>query len=302
MFRPSFTASHNPAAAALALGLGVLLVATSAGAATFATPAHDRWMYPFNGTPGTRPTASLFGTNDPTFDDRDAQLVMRFDTGAQIAAGQGAANYQITSARLTVRVTGGTFQYDPSQDAVGTYFCDTCVDGDAGRPLELFGVGYRNGFDTLSFLETSAFSNPGPPSAGVRNAFASDYAGGVARDVSNNVDGAFDPAPFAVGTIVGLAPGDVVPAGSDVIFDLVLTPDVLSYLQGRLDLGAVDFALTSISPASQGGPATYPQISTREGVFAPRLELDVAVVPEPASALLAAAGLTGLALAVRRQR
>lgn len=304
MFRPFFAASRPAAAlaASLVLGLGTLVAASTAGAVTFTSPSNDRWMYPFNGTPGTRPSTSLFGANDPQFDDRDGQMIVRFDTGSQIAAGQGAGNYQITSARLTLQVTGGTFQYDPTYDDVSTYFCPTCVDGDAGRPIELYGVGYRNGFDTLSFLETSAYAFGSPLVPGTRNAYASDNAGGVSRDVSNNVDGGFNPTPFAVGTIVGLSPGDVVPAGASVIFDLALTPDVLAYLQGRLDLGALDLALTSISPAAQGGAPTYPQLSTKEGVFAPRLELDVTVVPEPGSALLAAAGLAGLALAVRRQR
>lgn len=289
--------------ACLALGTATLLAAPSARAVTFTAPAHDRWMYPFNGTPGTRPTAPLFGANDPSFDDRDAQMIVRFDTASQIAAGQGVANYQITSARLILRVTGGTSQYDPSYDDVGTYFCPTCTDGDAGRPIELYGVGYRSGFTTLSFLETSPFSAGGPPSPGVRNAFASDYAGGVSRDVSNNVDGGFDPTPFAIGTIVGLNPGDTVPVGSDVIFDLALTtPDVLAYLQNRLDLGALDLAVTSLASSSFGGPATYPILSTKEGGFSPRLELDLVVIPEPANVLLAAAGLAGLAVASRRPR
>jgi len=303
MFRPFSVVSHNAAAlaASLVLGLGTL-AAETAGAVTFTSPSNDRWMYAFNGTPGTRPSASLFGADDPQFDDRDGQMVVRFDTGSEIAAGLGAASYQITSARLTLRVTGGAFQYDPTYDAASTYFCSTCTDGDAGRPIELYGVGYRNGFNTLSFLETSAYAFGSPLVPGTRNAYATDYAGGVARDVSNNVDGAFDPTPFAVGTIAGLNPGDVVAAGSDVVFNLVLSADVLAYLQNRLDLGALDLAITSISPASQGGPATYPILSTREGTYAPRLELDVTVVPEPASALLAAAGLAGLALAVRRQR
>jgi len=282
-----------------------LLLAGQVSAASFTSPSEDRWMYPFSGSPGLENAASIFGAvGSDGFDDRDGQLVVEFDTASQIAAGQGAANYQITSARLTLYLKPegqqGTWQYDSTYDGVDTY-TGAATDGDAGRPLELFGAGYRNGFDTVSFLETSPFGSG--PTEGTRNAFANDNAGGVTRDVSNNVAGNFEVSPFAIGTIAGLAEGANAPGGAEVIFDLDLTPDVLAYLQNRLDLGAVDLVLATLHASSFGGAATYPRIETKEGTagFAPRLELDVTIVPEPGTALLLVAGLSGLAVAGRRR-
>lgn len=54
----------------------------------------------------------------------------------------------------------------------------------------------------------------------------SDYAGGVARDISNNVRESFDPNPFGVGEIAGPSPGDLAPGGAEVVFTLALTPAV----------------------------------------------------------------------------
>jgi hypothetical protein len=267
---------------------------------SFTPPAEDRWMYPFNGTPGLRDTAPTFGavSSYPTFDNRDGQFLMQFDTGAAIPSGLGASNYVITLATLEITVAGGSFQYDPSYDSYTTY--NGGADGDAGRPVEVFGAGYRGGFDTLSFLENSPFGGPG---AGNRNAYANDYAGGADRDVSNNVSLAFEAAPFGIGT-APLAPGDFVPAGTTMLVDLLLTPDAVSYLQNRLDLGAVDLVVATLHDAVFGGSPTYPIWATREnGSFAaPRLTLDVTVVPEPGTIALAMAGLLGLGVHGRRRR
>ncbi|RIK96520.1 MAG: hypothetical protein DCC71_22335 [Proteobacteria bacterium] len=283
------------------LAIASALAAASADAASF-TASGDRWMYPFNGAAGLETTASIFGApGEPSFDDRDAQYLLDFATTAEIPAGQGASNYQITSARLTITLKPegehGTWDYDPTYDPYTSYGAGT--DSDAGRSIELYGVGYRNGFDTLSFTESSAFSPAGPPTPGVRNAYANDYAGGADRDVSNNVRSGFDASPFAVGAIDGLAAGDAAPGGAEVVFELALSPDVVAYLQSRLDAGEVDLIVSGLFSAAFGGPATYPRFETSEGAAAAVLDLEVQVVPEPGSALLLA---TGLATLVARRR
>lgn len=189
----------------------------------------------------------------------------------------------------------GTWNYDPTYDPYTSYLPGG-VDADTGRPIEVSGVGYRNGFTTASFTETSAFSPPGPPSPGVRNAYPSDEAGGVSRDISNNVRNAFDTESWGIGAIDGLAPGDLVPGGVEVVFEIDLTPEVLAYLQERLDGGEVDLLVSGMFPAVQGGAATFPRFQTREGLASAvgRLDLDVQVVPEPGTALLFASGLAAL--------
>ncbi len=284
--------------------------------ATFSTPDLDRWMYPFNGTPGTRSSGSTFGApGSPGFDERDAQFLIGFDTTGQISSGQGAANYQINSATLTLRHSGGDFTYDPTQDSYTTYQSGG-VDGDAGRPMELFGAGYRNGFDSSSFTESSAFSPPGPPGppmfSGVRNVFALGFdGGGNSVDVSNSLDfgnngaSGFDPVLFGLGTVTGLNPGDTVEAGMDITFQLNLTsPHVRGFLQQQLDEGWVGLVATSFHAASQGGPAVYPSYDTKENLVGQpgSLSLDVNVIPEPSAVGLLFIGVLVMRSVFRRIR
>ena len=247
--------------------------------ASFSEPNLDRWMYPFNGTPGTRTTAPLFGSldGDPSFDQRDAQLLLGFNTASggttSIPTGQGSANYAISAATVTLTVAGGDFKYDPTYDARDTYV--SVADGDLGRPIELYGAAFRNGYSTLSFgsnddvppgyEETSPFSPPGPPSAGARHVFAADIdSGGSLRDVSNNVLDGFDPLPFSVGQ-TSLSAGSTVPLGTTYTFALNLAnADVRAYLQEALDSGVLGLVATSLSAASFGGPPTYPIFYTRD--------------------------------------
>jgi len=254
-------------------------------------------MYPFAGSGGTTNRAPTFGADAlPTFDQKDGQFLVEFDTSGTYAAGAGATHYVINSARLEVSVVDGAFVYDGTYDAYTTYFGGPDPDLDAGRPAEVYGIGYRNGNSTTGTnLETVGFAPPGPPSANVRNAYASDFLGGADRDVSNNVDGGFDPNPFAVGT-TAWNPGDPVPAGTTYGFDFVLGADVVAYLQDRLNQGRVDLAVVSMHASTFGGPATYPGWATRENVSVPtpKLTLDVTVIPEPGTALLASLGLVGL--------
>lgn len=299
--------------------IALLLAAAQAAAAPslYSSPDLDRWMYPFNATPGVRPTGSMFGnlSGPPSFDQRDAQVVLGFQTSvsgtAPIPAGLGAANYQISSARLTVTIAGGSFEYDPTYDDVASYLGN---DADPGRPIELFGLGFRNGYSELgfgandelppAFEEATAFSPPGPPASEVRSAYALGFdAAGNGFDASNNVADGIDPFVMAIGQMA-LAPGDVPAVGTTVSFDVDLSaPGVLAYLQQGLDAGQLGFVVSSLAPASFGGPPTYPSIFLRESADGrPTLELDVQIVPEPTSAALVGCGaLAALAMAGRRR-
>jgi hypothetical protein len=72
-----------------------LFVATTASAQTkvtvkYTTPSADRWNYPFNPTPGIRPTSSVFGNEagSSLFDNRDGQMIVVYNTAEDIPRAQ----------------------------------------------------------------------------------------------------------------------------------------------------------------------------------------------------------------------
>lgn len=298
----------------LVVVLAALTFSTTANAdsLTIDAPSIDRWMYPFNGTPGTRANASVFGApgNQPTFDDLDAQFLVAFDTSA-IPTDRGAANYLVTNAALTLTISiGDGFNYDPTSDSYTTHLDpadpEFTADSDAGRPITLSGVSYRNGFTSSTFLENTAFAPAGPPASGVRSAYAADFDGGGLRDISNNVFQRFDPVFFAIGQTSGTVPGARV--AGDTIFTFTIdlaNPGVLGYVQTALNAGKLDLMATGLFDAAFGGAATYPQFYTKENaLYQPgdtSLSLEYTIVPEPSSLLLVLASGLGL-VATRRSR
>jgi hypothetical protein len=275
----------------IAAGCAIGVVATQGVAETimvdYTGPSLDRWMYPFNFTNGTRSSASTFGAlNEPDFDNRDGQFIVGWDTGADITAGMGESAYTILSAVVHVATDQGGFIYDESYDAYQTYLLETdgefVADGDPGRPITLFGVGFRNGFDVVSFLENSPWGPSSSTYRQLRNAYATDFVMGVAEDVSINVDQRFDPAPFAVGA-APVTPGAAVPADTDFTFDInVNDEDVQAYFKQALDSGRIRLVLTSLHPAvEQGG--VFVSWYTKENLFgagfSARLSLTVRVGP-----------------------
>lgn len=110
------------------------------------------------------------------------------------------------------------FQYDPTFDSFRTVLQHSdplyLADADAGKPVEVFGVGYRNGWTAQTFGETSTFGGAPivPPSEGALNCSTAIFdSNGVATDVLCQVRQRFDVTPMATGTIANVAPG---PPGS----------------------------------------------------------------------------------------
>ncbi|MGV3533025.1 MAG: PEP-CTERM sorting domain-containing protein [Chthoniobacteraceae bacterium] len=291
-------------------------------------PEMDKWMYPFasggNGG-GTRSPASTFAAvGETNFDDRDAQFFTGFRTGGTVPAGQGAENYRILSATFTLTIArqelqgepGPGFIYDSTYDSIITYGVGGVPlnDLDPGRPLELYGAGYRNGFSSDTILENTPFAS-GPvqsPAKSIRNIYATDFQlgssiNGSPRDVSNNIAEGFEAVPFAIGQITdddldseGMPFDDAL-----VTFTLNLgNPDVVRYLQSSLDEGFVAFMATSLHVASQAGPSVYPTYYSDDdlsGSAPGHLQMQVQVVPEPSAVTMALCGF-GLFVACWRGR
>jgi hypothetical protein len=297
--------------AAGAVSASAALGGTTTVSLTREVPDLDRWNYPFNATPGVRDATNTFGAlGVPFLDNHDAQTLLGFETGVSspdgvgvIDAGLGEGRYSVASA--TVRITiavGGAFEYDPTFDARETYLDpmdpDFVADPDAGRPIMLFGTGYRNGFGiepgTVPYVETTPFAFADPAQPRVRNAYASDYLAGAPRDVSNHVIDGFEITPFAIGEISAggqeLSPGALVPSEATVTFNLdVSNPDVQQFLRRSLDAGNLQLSLTSLHMAS-GGPGggdgvNYPVYFTKEDSLAillgqaPQLEIVADILP-----------------------
>jgi hypothetical protein len=257
-------------------------------------PAGDKYMYPFIADPtfgGDRDYASTFGAygsiDDPSFnfDDRDAQFFLDFDTSSFATPGQGASNYQVRELVVTVVVqNNNAFYYDPSPDALST-FTGGSSDADPGRPVELYGVGYRSGWSLLSFNEDSLFQTESSSVGQAnwnrkRNAFAIDFdSNGQPRDVSNNVEENFEPQPWAVADSPGymalsgaymeesLAPGSLVAEGRVLRFNLnVSNPRIRQYLQEGLHAGRLHLMISSLMGTFRGS-TDVPKFYTKESTL-----------------------------------
>jgi len=264
---------------------------------TYPAPWADRWNYPFNPTPGTRTTASTFG-NEPgsaLFDNRDGQMIVGYLTGGEIPTGLDPARYEIVSATLVLEfASDNTLAYDPTPDPWRSFLPASDPawepDPDAGEPIEIFGVGFRNGFTRENWVETSPFTVAGQSvlNPDVRNAYPLGWRDGAATDVSNSVRQGWDPIPFAIGTVAGLEPGDLIPVGTRMSFDLLSgAPETSDYLAESLSDGKLLLSVTSLARVVQQG-AAFPAFYCREnplvtGGFAEaaRLSLSVRIVSDP---------------------
>lgn len=258
------------------------------------TPTMDRWVYPFGDFSGDRPVAPTFASFDPRFDTRDGQLLVGWDTAGSLASGAGAANYLLRRVRLTLTVQRDLgFEYDPTYDSYLTYVTNlpgSVPDADPGRPVELYGAAFRNGFTAATFLKTSSYGAVNPISSGsisiaTRNSFAAMHGpDGSLIDIANHVgqmnaawtNAPFEVRPWAVGQTTNAAPGERVPSDSHFTFDVDLNdPLVAGYLQSALNDGRLRLFLSSLSPANQitpggtggGGLGAYPEWATRENLL-----------------------------------
>lgn len=238
-----------------------------------------RWMYPFNASPANRATASVFSGfgSVGSYDTRDAQFLLDWNTSNSIPTGMGARNYLIRRVRVTLTIASGNqYAYTGALRDYRTYFPanDPRHLSPTGTncSVELFGAGFRGGYTALTFPQDGPFESSGAAYYTNRNAYAASFdTNGVLVDVSNNVGdegtneiaAAFEVAPFAVGQTTNVAPGQLMPAGSQLTFDLNLDdPLVYGYVQSGLDNGRLDFVAATLLAASYGGAPNYPNFYT----------------------------------------
>jgi len=169
----------NVRATATAILISAVCGTAAAQSFDFTTPSDDRWSYPFNFNNGTRMNASVFqAANQAGFNDRDAEVVVRWDTSSLITPGQGASSYNIDSIVVTlINDSGATWIVDLTADE--WYTADINEDGsinldgiprgevgdtdgesddaDPGRPIELYGAGFGPTHSAASWTEFSAY-------------------------------------------------------------------------------------------------------------------------------------------------
>jgi hypothetical protein len=261
--------------------LALLALAGIASAQPFSasstTPNLDRWMYPFNSTPGAEVRAPIFAALSVSgFDDRDSEMLIRFDTSTQIPTGQPLSTYRVSRVRIQVTVSNSTdfVFYDPTPDPLSASFQtsdpDYVADADAGTPIEIYGVGFRNGRTIDTFAENSSFGCFGFPVEGCRSVYPIDIDGsGVPFDISRQVRLKLPSTPWAIGTSSTLSAGQPIPVGTTFNLELDLSrPGIQQYVRSALAGGKLMLALTSLHPAS-GGPgggtsSDYPSFYTKE--------------------------------------
>jgi len=270
-------------------------------------PTMDRWVYFIGDVLGDRPVAPTFASFDPRFDTRDGQFLLGWNTATLLNTNAGPGQYLIRRVQLTVSVTvGNALEYDPTFDSYLTYLTNQpgyVPDHDIGRPVELYGAAFRNGFTAESFKENSSYGKVNPFSSDsitieTRNAFAAMFGtNGTLIDIANNVGQAnaawtkapFEVRPWAIGQTTNAQPGELVPQYATFTFKLDLSdPLVMGYLQSALNEGRLRLFLSSLSPATQvtpggvggGGSGAYPQWATRENALAdlPLLEIEGVLV------------------------
>jgi len=283
----------------LLVWLGVAPWLAGAGFQTnYSAPTLDRWVYPFGDFDGQRPVAPTWASFDVRFDTRDGQFLLAWDTAGEVPTNAPAGRYLVTRVRVTIEHTPvpsqPSFVYDATFDSYRTYLTNSLAlpDTDPGRPVELYGAGYRGGFTALTFAESSPFglihpiNNPTNVSIGTRNVYAADFEdNGQLRDVSNNVGQASEPfevAPFAIGQTSAVAPGQDVPDGTQFSFDLALTnPLVLGYVQqalrqGRLPVVVADLHRARAAAGGIGvGGGVYPNWVTKENLLGAPATLEI---------------------------
>jgi len=335
----SITYSGRSSTTKLVASLALAVAATSALASTESNaqtldylndlPEIQMWTYPVtsgNGAGSVRDRGSMFATysqtqqGTPTFyqgtgaePTRRASVLVAANTATTVPL-VDPSRYQINSLEIKLTFLGSvifpefgmTLPYDGTLDASADIVNGT--DGDAGHPIEMYGVAFQNGYETFGFganpgANAYALRDPRWEGSAPYNYYAVDTLG---RDAENSLVGgysatepshataAFTPNPFAVGKAYDqqgseLAPGTLLEAGRVFTFTPDLSsPAVLEYIQQSLASGHLGFTFSSlVEPEGQSTTIAYPDfylddldVGPNPSGDGPSIALNVTILPE----------------------
>jgi hypothetical protein len=283
----------------------VALPLTYAAVATWKEPTLDRWFHQGDSAPGLKDLMSTFANYEPGAgftQARTGTFMLGFDTSEQIPL-VAANRYQINSIHITLDYVdeNRNVVYDPTADDLAAIKGGT---DDPGKPIELYGVGYANGYEKLGFgandsqppefEESSPLWPHGVPTLQQTfNVFPlGDDGTGHFGNVFNSPGGegvfAYDPVkeeyelveitkpawnttPWAVGTVEGLTPGAVIPPLTEFDFDVNLAlPGVVEYFQQTLATGQLSVFIASLHDLTgfhEGGVGDFPAFHSKESLW-----------------------------------
>lgn len=279
----------------LAFVVAVFAPSTNAGPllVTVSPPSDDVWVYTFGqGAFSTiAPTfAGVFGDPDP---DRFGYYFLSFPTATEFDSSGRPARVVSFSLEVTMLNSSSFDQtngvlYDPTYDTFETYL-NPALDADPGRPIELYAVGYQNGFASVANWRAANFPVSGPDGY---SAVPLDFPPGFqhGRDVSYSISDGFDTHPLAIGTTDDFAVGsDGVPRVLDLARWSFHVDTVIGgldlYLRQSLEQGEIALILSSLQLAGfdgMGGTEVYPRFATLETFFpvqAASLSLAIEISP-----------------------
>ncbi len=244
---------------------------------TLGPPTDDVWVYTFGQGALATVAPTYAGDFSDPFPDRFGTLFLTFDGDGLIPNPNRPFRVKSFTLELSMLNSSSFDQnngviYDPTYDPVETYI-NPALDQDPGRPMELYAVGYRNGF-TLDSWRAANFPVTGTDGY---NAVPVDFPPGMSagRSVSNSVNDAIDTHPLAIGTTPNLIGP---PGGVQRVLDLArwsftsqdLSSDEADYLSQELASGSLSFMLSSMQLAGfegMGGDEIYPRWATLETAF-----------------------------------
>jgi hypothetical protein len=292
-------------------------------------PEIQMWTYPIasaNGPGSVRDRGSTFSAfsetqnGSPTFfqgtgaePTRRGSILVAANTSTSVPL-VDPSRYQINSLKIKMTLLGSlilpefdlTLPYDGTLDESSAVVDDT--DGDAGHPIEMYGVGFQNGLTTFGFGATPpansyALRQPRWVGSAPYNYYAVDANG---RDAENSLVGgysateatqttaAFTPVPFAIGKVFDgqgaeLQPGTLLATGD--VFEFVPNlnnPAILEYVQESLAGGHLGFTFSSLfEPDGQSGSVAYPDfylddldVGPNPSGSGPTVALNVTILPE----------------------